>query len=223
MYPNWTCPTASDTVHRSSTGIMGYMGRRSEHSREELQQMIISSTLALIQEHGAEKVTVRQIAQAIGYTPGMLYSVFVNLQDIFLHVNVCSLKTLYDNCQLACNAGADPELSIQAMGLAYLEFAEHHTHQFDLLFKRPTITTLQVPKELNETITRLFALIENELRALSPERDDQAIQLGARALWSGVHGTAGLALADQFFLHSPHTDHDIVQSLVSAFVDSWKR
>ncbi len=71
------------------------MGRRSEHSREELHQLIVDATLLLVQQKSADNVTARQIAQAVGYTPGMLYSIFTNLQEIYLHVNAAGLESLH--------------------------------------------------------------------------------------------------------------------------------
>ena len=198
------------------------MARRSRHTREELRTLIVRSTLELVQAHGAGHVTARRIAEAIGYTPGMLYAVFTNLQEILLHVNATSLETLHEDCVRA-RAGADgPEASIRAMGLAYLAFAERRTHQFDLLFQRVELDDLTVPSTLSERIHSLFGLVEEELAALDPDAGESRVQIGARALWSGVHGTAALALSRQLYLEREHADREIVEALITRFVDSWR-
>jgi len=199
------------------------MGRRSEHSREELQQLIIQASLDLIVEQGAAKVTARQIAKAVGYTPGMLYSVFENQHEIFLHVNDLTLNSLFEECAAASQKRRSPEKSILALGFAYLNFAQTHTHQFDLLFT-PGQTTApeKLGDQLDVKINALFALIEQELHSLNPDRSSKQIKIAARALWSGVHGTAQLARAGQFYLDTKHPDRDIVESLVQGFVASWK-
>jgi len=199
------------------------MGRRSEHSRDELRQLILDATLELVTAQGADRVTARQIAQAVGYTPGMLYSVFVNLQDIFLHVNVISLEALYQDCASASESCTEPAAAMQAMGLAYLQFAEQHTHQFDLLFRRVTSTDVDMPDALRTRINALFFLVERELHTIAPKQTEQAVKLGARAIWSGVHGAAQLMLSEQLYLDTPHADREIVDMLVSRFVDSWQR
>jgi AcrR family transcriptional regulator len=199
------------------------MGRRSEHSREELQQLILDATLQLVNEHGADNVTARQIARAVGYTPGMLYSVFVNLQDIFLHVNSISIESLYQECLLASESTDEPVASMHAMGLAYLRYAEEHTHKFDLLFRRMMPITVEVPTALRSRINALFHLIECELRTLAPARSDHAVRIAARAVWSGVHGTAQLMLSEQLYLDSAHADREVVHVLIDRFVDSWQR
>ena len=198
------------------------MGRRSDHSREELQALIVDATLMLVQEHGAERVTARKIAQAVGYTPGMLYSVFINLQDILLHVNQLGLKTLYSTCASAIQSNPAPDAAIRAMGMAYLSFAEEHTHQFDLMFTRSEARHDDAASSLQHQIHALFSLIEKQLRLLAPEATRADVNLAARALWSGVHGVAALRLSDQLYLDESRTDRDVVNLLVNNFLMTWQ-
>lgn len=200
------------------------MGRRSDHSREELQTMIVEATLHLVKQNGASKVTARQIAQAVGYTPGMLYSIFTNLQDIFLHVNEEGVQTLSSLCIEAQRKSKSPEEAIQSMGLAYLKFAEKHTHQFDLMFSRQTQgpDAKRTSPALSGRISSLFELVEEELRKLNDSASDEQVKLGARALWSGVHGTAALGLSNQLYYDNKHADRDIVKALINGFLASWQ-
>ncbi len=199
------------------------MGRRSEHSKEELHALIVNATLELVREQGAGKVTARQIAQAVGYTPGMLYSIFENLQSIFLHVNVLSLDSLYSQCMRAQKKAKGPESSIRAMGLAYLAFAESNNNQFQLMFQPMPDPRLSRPAELGSRIRALFELVEQDLLALDPDASESAIKLGARTLWSGVHGAAALSLTDQLYSEEKNADQLIVNMLISRFVDSWQK
>ncbi len=198
------------------------MGRRSDHSREELKDLIIQATLEMVRERGADQVTARQIAQAVGYTPGMLYSIFINLQDIFLHVNQIGLRTLQSLCAEALKKNDSTEAAIKAMGLAYLTFAAQHTHQFDLMFTRHIQHPDSKPPGLSDQIRMLFELVEDQLRILNPSASDLQVKLAARALWSGVHGTAALRLSDQLYVDAPDADREIVDLLVSGFLRQWQ-
>jgi len=199
------------------------MGRRSDHSREELQQLIVNTSLELIKEHGANKVTARQIATAVGYTPGTLYSVFINLQDIFLHVNELGLSTLYELCEEAISSEQDPQQAIQCLGLAYLKFATEHTHQFDLMFARTDSSEPDAPVPIQNRIVSMFGLIEEQLKRLNPNANDADVKLSARALWSGVHGAAMLNLSGQLYLDSAKSEKQLVGTLIDNFLDSWKK
>ena len=70
------------------------MARRNQHSREELQALAIDAVRELVAEHGLAKLSVRKVAEKIRYTPGMLYHVFANLDDLILHANAATLDTL---------------------------------------------------------------------------------------------------------------------------------
>lgn len=198
------------------------MGRRSDHSREQLQEMIIEAALDLVRQRGADKVTARQIATAVGYTPGMLYSVFINLQDIFLHVNQVGLRTLYDMCAAAQRNSHTPEDAIRSLGQTYLQFAREHTHQFDLMFTRSIQHPESPPPGLGDQIRTLFELLSLQLRKLRPGASDQEIHQGALALWSGVHGTAALRLSSQFHMEAPDADKQIVDLLINSFIQHWQ-
>ncbi len=197
------------------------MGRRSDHSREQLQEMIIEAALNLVRQRGAEKVTARQIATAVGYTPGMLYSVFINLQDIFLHVNQVGLRSLYERCATAQQTSGSPDGAIRAMGQAYLQFAREHTHQFDLMFSRSIQHPEVPPPGLGDQIRTLFELLGMQLQRLRPAAAEDEIRQGALALWSGVHGTAALRLSSQFDNEAANADSQIVDLLISSFIRHW--
>ena len=199
------------------------MGRRSEHTKEELHKLIVDATLELVREQGAASVTARLIAQAVGYTPGMLYSIFENQQAIFLHVNVLSLDSLYAQCMRAQKKAKGPENSIRAMGMAYLEFAEKNTNQFHLMFQPMPLPNTVLPLELGSRIQSLFELVEQDLIALDPNASTSAVKLGARSLWSGVHGAAALSLTDQLYSEEKNADQLVVNMLVSRFIDSWQK
>jgi len=202
------------------------MGRRSEHSRDELRALIIDASVGLVREHGAENVTARQIARAVGYTPGMLYAAFVNQRDIFLHVNVVTLDALYQTCSTASKSASNPTECLHAMAYAYHDFAANHPHQFDLLFTRIDDQSLDPPATLKARVQALFGLVENALRELNPEKTAANLILASRALWSGVHGASELSLSSLLFIDeqddTPSAPNTLViDSVVTTFVVGW--
>ena len=212
------------------------MGRRSEHSREELHNLIVDAALDLIRETGASNVTARKIAQSVGYTPGMLYAVFKNQHDIFMHVNLVTLEALQRHCELGCRNQSDPKKRLLSLGRAYWSFAREHTHQFNLLFIRQATDNTDPPPALPIRVQTLFGLVEAALLELKPASDTTSVALAARALWSGVHGSTELGLSDLFFFSSTPsksrnketttmaTDEQaiqVIQEVVNQFVAGW--
>ncbi len=196
------------------------MARRSDHTSEELKELVITATAALIEEHRTVRITARQIAEAVGYTPGTLYTHFANLDDIFLHVNARSLSDLRAMLASAIAGEATAASAIRAMGRAYLAYARAHPHRFQLMFTPRLPQGATPPPFLQNEIERLFELLGQQLRRVA-EADPDTLEIGVRALWSGVHGVASLALSDQLFTARPNMEQDMTEMLVAQFVASW--
>ena len=48
------------------------MGRRNDHTREQLREMVLSAAELLIVREGMAGFSMRKVARAIGYTVGQL-------------------------------------------------------------------------------------------------------------------------------------------------------
>ncbi len=68
------------------------MGRRSEHSIEEIRSMALDAADGLLKEQGLAGFSTRAIAKAMGYTAGTLYLAFRNLDDLVLQLNRRSIQ-----------------------------------------------------------------------------------------------------------------------------------
>ncbi len=196
------------------------MARRSDHSKEELEELVISATSALIEEQQSVKVTARQIAERVGYTPGTLYTHFDNLDHIFLHVNARGLADLRESLSRAIEHEDTPQRAIRAMGIAYLDYARTQRHRFQLMFTPRLPTGEAPPPYLQKEIDALFELLGTQLQRIAVV-DERTLEIGVRALWSGVHGVASLALSDQLFTVTPNLEDEIIEALVGQFVTAW--
>ena len=70
------------------------MGRRSIHTPDELRELIIEATTAIVEQDGLEGLSAREIAKRVGYSPGTLYNVFENLDDLLLIIEARLLDEL---------------------------------------------------------------------------------------------------------------------------------
>ena len=57
--------------------------------------MAMSSARGIVQQEGLRALTARSLAAAIGYSPGTLYNLFENLDELALHVNASTLDALH--------------------------------------------------------------------------------------------------------------------------------
>ncbi len=197
------------------------MARRSEHSLEQIKEMVLNAAEAIIIEDGAEALTVRKVALDIGYTVGSIYMVFANMQDVLMHIKGRTLDELA--LQLEANAvGESVEQQIRALADGYLKFASEHFNRWRLIFEPVFQDQQSLPDWYQQKIELIFAPIEALFKQLSPENSQQQVRLAARTLWCGVHGVCELALNGNLGRTGVENSETAVRLLVDNFIKGWK-
>ena len=197
------------------------MGRRNQHSRDELRQMALAAAVDILNEDGPAALSTRQIAKRIGYTVGSLYLIFDNLDDLVTHVNGQTLVELRERSVEAAHSAQSPEDQLLELGKAYLAFARS-THGRWLLLFRARSGDAPLPQWYVQRVRELFALVEDCLRPLAPNAPTRERSIGARALWSGVHGVTILGLTDVIDVGDGPSDVDaIAESLIRHYVHGY--
>ena len=70
------------------------MGRRSTHTPQQLRELILDAAQEIIDVHGLAGLSAREIARRIGYSPGTIYNMFDNLDDVVRNVEARVLDAL---------------------------------------------------------------------------------------------------------------------------------
>ncbi len=194
------------------------MGRRSDHSRDEIREMALAAAEQVVAEQGLAGLSARKVAGAIGYTVGTLYLVFDNLDELILHVNVRTLDELHAVMVKALRRCRGPESCVLALGRAYVRYADTHRHRWSLLFEHRLPEGQEVPEWFRAKVAAMFELVEGALAPMSDHRSGREIGLAARALWSGVHGVAILALTDKLGTASVESVQALTDSLIRNYL-----
>ena len=64
------------------------MGRRSDHSRAELRDLILEAGETLMAESGLSGFSAREVAKRVGYTIGTIHNVFGNVDGLMAQPDV---------------------------------------------------------------------------------------------------------------------------------------
>ena len=198
------------------------MPRRSEHSLEEIRALALDAVEALVAEQGPGAVSARKVAARIGYTVGMLYHVFDNVDDLILHANA----RLVDQLAEANTRAADqprPEKAIARMAKNYLALAQAEPARWQLVFAHTMRDGKPVPDWYRQRTDQLFALVEQQLGRLAPRRRKPAVSLAARTLWSSVHGICLLAVSDKLDIGGSIAAEKALDSLLTHYLGSWAK
>lgn len=169
------------------------MGRRNDHTREQLREMVLSAAELLIVREGMAGFSMRKVARAIGYTVGQLYLLFKNQDELFTVLNERTADAIYSALLDETETLDDPVEAIRAAARVYVRFAQRHPNRWQLLFEHRLPAGSEVPKANQMKVQRLFGLVQQRLQCLVPEADADTLRCEAAALWSGVHGVAVLA------------------------------
>lgn len=174
------------------------MGRRNQHSREQQREMTIAAAELILVREGFSGLSMRKVADAIGYTVGQLYLIFRNQDDLLATINERTTDAIYGHLRNAADAETAPLPRLQALGSAYIEFAQNHPHRFRMLFEHRLPPEME-PRPSSETrIRRMFELVESAAADVVAENDPARLRQIATTLWSGVHGIAALAVSGKF-------------------------
>ncbi len=197
------------------------MARRSEHSLEEIKEMVLNAAESIIEEGGFSELTMRKIAMDIGYTVGSIYMVFDNMSDLILHINARTLDAIAAEMERA--AGIESGCCAEELARIYLRYAAKNFNRWSLIFEYRLPKSLTLPAWYQEKIEHVFKVFEAQLAALAPECSVDGSKQAARVLWGGVHGIAMLSLSGKLRLVGVDDVEAGVVMLVRNFISGWTR
>jgi AcrR family transcriptional regulator len=188
------------------------MARRSAHTPEELRQLILSAAQGIIEKDGLVGLSAREIARAIGYSPGTLYNIFENIDDVLLTLQTQMVARLIDVMNAVPDTTTPTEM-IGSLARAYLDFALDNRLMWNLLFTHQAAA----PVALIDNIKAVGAIVTRPVAELMPTASASANELAAKALWAGIHGVTAIAVTDKGPTLNPATAHVFVDQLVSTY------
>ena len=169
------------------------MARRSEHSLDEIKEMVLNAAETIVIEEGPGALKVRKIAMEIGYTVGSIYMVFDNMADLIRHVNARTLDDIAENLNEVKDCGL-PEHCIMELAKAYWAFANRHFNRWSMIFDQREGAEVDLPVWYLQKVQALFVPLETQITRLTPAIPELQTKCTARALWGGVHGVCILSL-----------------------------
>lgn len=167
-------------------------GSRATYHHGALREALIAATVALVEERGAEGVTVREAARRAGVSSGAPFRHFPTRTALMTAVAEEGMKKLAEavDAGLAALATDDPFARLAAIGRAYFGWAVANPTHYRVIGDRPGIDF-----EGSEILSGRAAAIRAEMggifadaraRGLLRDGDLALIHLQARALAYGL-------------------------------------
>lgn len=193
------------------------VGRRSDHTKKQLNELIINASIKLITEIGPSAFGTRAIAKEIGYSFGTIYHIYGDLETLRYHVRGRILDNWYNDL-----AAGMPEADNKAQYLvdAYIDLSQQKPFLWAFVFALPSDPKENAPDWYIKSVENLFSLV---IRALAPicENKKEA-EFAARAIWPSVHGICVLAMAGKLDMVSSEGPKELAHRQLAIYLRGLK-
>jgi AcrR family transcriptional regulator len=172
------------------------MARRSDHTRSELEALILAEGHSQMAEKGFARFSAREVAKQIGYSIGTIYNVMGSHDALIMAINghTFSLWADYLRARLA-----QPNIDrIVALTTGYFDFARENRNLWMAIYDHRLPAGEAMPDWYTRKRMALTSIVEAEIaRALPEVRRTETAAL-ARSLVATVHGHCFFALNGTF-------------------------
>lgn len=174
------------------------MGRRSDHTRQELEHLFLVEGHKHMAEVGFARFSAREVAKRIGYSIGTLYNVFGTLDQLLIAINTRTFQLWAEEVRAALErSGPD---RIRCLVEAYFGFARANRHSWTAIYDHHLPPDVVLSDEQNQRRGGLTQIIVDEVVAVLPPGAQADAPRLARSLIAVVHGHCVYDLNGSFAL-----------------------
>ena len=177
-----------------------------------LGRQIVETALAVIDDTGAEGLTLRGLARTIGVSPPAIYAHFADTDAILLALARRAFADLAEHLVAAGTGSTPPATRLRSICRAYLDYAARHPGRYHVMFGGRWDATAAVERgtvdqdAVGELGQATLSVLTDAIRAGTPTPDDPRID--AVTAWVFLHGYAHQRLVARGFPWPPGiTDH----------------
>jgi len=188
------------------------MARRSEHSMEEIKQMVLEAAENIVQEEGFSGLKIRRLVADIGYTVGSVYMVFANMDDLHVQLKTRTVLRLHGVCESSSD--------IQGLVDGYVSFVQQELGLWAMLFEHQCQKKLPSDEAYELAQLELSNCLFKYLQILNPVRDENEVYHASEGLMLAIQG-ACLPLLWQKGGNQPEVETRLAL-LLECFLYGWQ-
>lgn len=168
------------------------MGRRSDHSRDELVALILSTGHTLLAEVGLSRFSAREVAKRIGYSVGTILNLFDSVDGLLAAINTRTFDLWATH--LRERLGTPDDDRIAALVDGYFGFARAHPALWTAIYEHRLPPGMSLSDEDHAARGALTEIVIAEVAAALSATTDDIAPL-ARSLVAIVHGHCTFAIS----------------------------
>ncbi len=174
------------------------MGRRSDHTREELRALFIGEGHAHLAQVGLAKFSGREVAKRVGYSVGTISNLFGSVDGLIVAINSRSFELWAQILRDRLESATDDRIAALVDG--YFAFAEQSPELWSAIYAHRLPEGLDLPEEDKARRAGLTQIVEDEIRTVLPADTDADVVRLARSLVAVVHGHCSFVVSGSFAL-----------------------
>ncbi|MDB5122447.1 MAG: transcriptional regulator BetI [Mucilaginibacter sp.] len=188
--------------------------------KEETRINILDASLQIVKEEGWPALSMRKIADAIEYTAPIIYEYFSNKEAILLELTRKGFLILARDMKAAKEKHRLPEKQLEAMWLAYWNFAFAEKELYQVMFGL-NISCCELSAKLPEAdvpYDLVAEVIEEIMAPDKPTEDDVCVKY--YTFWSVIHGLISINMVRR--RTSEEITHEVLKTAISGIIRSLK-
>jgi AcrR family transcriptional regulator len=184
--------------------------------KEETRCNILEASLQIVKEEGWQALSMRKIADKIEYTAPIIYEYFSNKEAILLELNRKGFLLLARDLQEAKSKHRLPAKQLEAMWVAYWNFAFENKELYQGMFG-VTTNCCEMVNKLPEADMPwdIFTEVIGELIGIT-DMESEIICKKYYTFWSVVHGLISINLLSRGF--SDEMNRQVLRDAISGII-----
>lgn len=175
---------------------------RKERDRQEMRENILQSAHQLFVDKGFDDVSIRNIAEAIEYSPATIYLYFKDKNEIFYALHGEAFKK-FNEFMTELAVIKEPFKRLIKMGEKYMEFTFKFPKYYDIMFimqaPMDSVKNCDEWKEGETAHCQLENLVkECQQHGYFKNKEYKTLSF---LIWSTMHGMCSLALRDRLKIY----------------------
>ena len=186
--------------------------------KEETRINILDASLGIVKEEGWQALSMRKIADKIEYTAPIIYEYFANKEAILMELTRKGFLILTRDMKSAKEKHRLPAKQIEAMWLAYWNFAFTQKELYQVMFGVDVncCEMAQIMPEAEEPFNIVTEVIQEIMASQNPSEDDICIKY--YTYWSVIHGLISINLTRR--TTSDEINREILKTTISGITRS---
>jgi AcrR family transcriptional regulator len=195
---------------------------RIQRLKDETRMNILDASLHIVKEEGWQSLSMRKIADVIEYTAPIIYEYFSNKEAILFELTRRGYLILSRDLQIARSQYKLPAEQLEAMWLAYWNFAFDNKELYQLMFGVEMNCCCDLVETLPESqnpFTQFSEVIVDLMDIENPSKD--IICLKYYTFWSVVHGLISINILRRGY--SDEMNRQVLRDAIGTIIKSIER